>query len=90
MTKEKNSGVKICLISSHGGHLRELLDATNSVNGAKYYVTCRTDHTVQLLQDEPHYFVIDPHLSFWKYFVNTAQSLDSPTDTDNWILLADV
>jgi UDP-N-acetylglucosamine:LPS N-acetylglucosamine transferase len=66
---------RICLISSHGGHLRELLDATSSVAGDKYYVTCRTAHTQELLADERAFFVIDPHLSLIKYLLNALQSL---------------
>lgn len=67
--------IKICLISSHGGHLRELLNATNGVEGEKYYVTKRTAHTKELLNKERHYFVIDPHKSVLKYVLNTLQSL---------------
>ncbi len=66
---------KICLISSHGGHLRELLDATDQVPGDKYYVTCRAPHTMELLSDRRRYFVIDPHKSLTKYLVNALQSL---------------
>lgn len=67
--------LKICLISSHGGHLHELEKSTKSVLGEKYYVTYKTPHTQQLLADENKYFVIDPHLSKWKYLLNTCQSL---------------
>jgi beta-1,4-N-acetylglucosaminyltransferase len=71
---EKKSDIKICLISSHGGHLRELLDATENVIGNKYYVTYETQHTRGLLNNYPHYFIIDPHKSLLKYFINTLQS----------------
>jgi len=70
MSKE----IKICLISSHGGHLRELLDATENVIGNKYYVTYKTKHTKGLLKEYPHYFIIDPYKSLIKYFINTIQS----------------
>lgn len=69
-----NKEIKICLISSHGGHLRELLDATENVIGNKYYVTYKTKHTQELLKNSRHYFIIDPHKSLLKYFVNTLQS----------------
>jgi beta-1,4-N-acetylglucosaminyltransferase len=69
------SSIKICLISSHGGHLRELLNAANEVKGEKYYVTCKTRHTEELLRENKHYFVIDPHKSIFKYLMNTMQSL---------------
>jgi beta-1,4-N-acetylglucosaminyltransferase len=67
--------LRICLISSHGGHLHELINATENVRGMKYFVTYRTSHTIQLLAEETRYFVIDPHLSRWKYLVNAFQSL---------------
>ena len=67
--------VKICLVSSHGGHLRELLNATRDVKGKKYFVTYPTAHTRQLLQMERRYFVIDPHLSRAKYLLNGVQSI---------------
>jgi len=69
------SDVRICLISSHGGHLRELLDATNQVTGDKYYVTYRTRHTLELLHDRRCHFVIDPHKSVAKYLMNALQSI---------------
>ena len=67
--------IKICLISSHGGHLRELLDATAEVKGDKYFVTQKAMHTAEILAGERHYFILDPHLSWGKYAVNLLQSL---------------
>lgn len=67
--------IKICLISSHGGHLRELLNATEDVLGNKYYVTYRTKHTIDVLKNYRHYFIIDPHKSLLKYAINLIQSL---------------
>jgi beta-1,4-N-acetylglucosaminyltransferase len=67
---------KICLISSHGGHLRELLDATENVSGEKYIVTHRTAHTEEILVAAKHYFILDPHLSFLKFAFNFMQSLN--------------
>jgi beta-1,4-N-acetylglucosaminyltransferase len=66
---------KICLISSHGGHLRELLAATENVDGEKYIVTHRAAHTEEILSGAKHYFILDPHLSFLKYAFNFLQSL---------------
>ena len=51
------------------------MKATRAVQGNKYYVTYKTPHTQQILADANKYFVIDPHLSKWKYLVNTCQSL---------------
>ena len=67
--------IKICLISSHGGHLRELLNDSAGVIGEKYYVTFRTGHTVELLENLPHYFIRDPYKSYWKFVLNSLQSL---------------
>jgi beta-1,4-N-acetylglucosaminyltransferase len=66
---------KICLISSHGGHLRELLAATENVSGDKYFVTHKTIHSEEILVDDKHYFILDPHLSLFKFAVNFFQSL---------------
>lgn len=67
--------IKLCLIASHGGHLRELLDATETVVGKKYYVTHKTQHTVDTLKRMRHYFVLDPHKSLLKYIINSVQSV---------------
>lgn len=66
---------KLCLISSHGGHLHELTQATRGVAGRKYWVTYKTKHTRALLAAEKHYFVIDPCTNKFKYLVNALQSL---------------
>lgn len=71
-TREK---IKICLISSHGGHLHELTEATKGVMGDVYWVTFRTKHTEALLKDRPHYFIIDPVVSKPKFILNAFQSL---------------
>lgn len=66
---------KICLISSHGGHLHELTEATKGVVGNIYWVTFRTKHTEVLLKDKRHYFIIDPVTSKLKFLLNAFQSL---------------
>jgi beta-1,4-N-acetylglucosaminyltransferase len=71
----ENRKIKICLISSHGGHLRELLDATENVIGNKYYVTHKTQHTTDTLSNARRYFVLDPHKSLIKYMINSFQSI---------------
>lgn len=67
--------VKICCISSHGGHLHELSEAIKGVSGNMYWVTYRTKHTEVLLKDKPHYFIIDPVTSRPKFIFNAIQSL---------------
>lgn len=69
------TGLRVCLISSHGGHLRELLQATQGIPGDAYFVTCRTKHTVAVLAGRRRYFVVDPHVSWAKYALNGLQSL---------------
>lgn len=71
MQKQK----KICLISSHGGHLHELTEAVQNVRGNMYWVTFRTKHTEALLKDKRHYFVIDPVTCKPKFLLNAFQSL---------------
>lgn len=72
----KKDNIKICLISSHGGHLHELTQATIGVAGEKYWITFRTKHTEKLLKNVKHYFIIDPHVTKWKYLINTWQSFN--------------
>lgn len=69
------ASLKICLISSHGGHLRELMNATDNVKGDKYFVTHRTRHTEDVLSCQRHYFIIDPHKSRFKFMSNAIQAL---------------
>lgn len=72
---QKKSQTKICLISSHGGHLHELTEAIQNVQGNMYWVTFRTKHTEALLKNRTHYFIIDPVTSKLKFLLNTFQSL---------------
>lgn len=74
MEKQKKP-VKICLVSSHGGHLHELTEATQHVWGDMYWVTFKTKHTKALLKDKSHYFIIDPVISRPKFLLNAFQSL---------------
>jgi UDP-N-acetylglucosamine:LPS N-acetylglucosamine transferase len=70
------TNIKICLISSHGGHFHELINATKGVEGNIYWVTFKSKHTLILLKDKPHYFLIDPVVSIWKYILNAFQSFN--------------
>ena len=73
--ERKDDDVRICLISSHSGHFRELLNATQDVVGDCYYVTHGTPHTRKALADKRSYFLPDPHRSFIRYGLNAAASL---------------
>lgn len=67
--------MKICLISSSGGHLRELLNATEGIISDRYYVTQRALHTEDILRNQRHYFIIDPHKSIIQFVMNALQAL---------------
>lgn len=63
-------------VSSGGGHLKELLDAIPSYNSLKqHYITFRNGHTENFLKNKEHSFIIDPHVSKFKYLINFFQSL---------------
>lgn len=66
---------KICLISSHGGHLHELSQAIKDINGDFYWVTHKTNHTKKILSNKEHYFIIDPNIKKWKFLLNAFQSI---------------
>lgn len=66
---------KICLVSSHGGHLHEIISATKGVVGDMYWVTYKTPHTEALLAQKRHYFIIDPVTSKVKFIFNAVESL---------------
>lgn len=68
----------IIAISSGGGHLTELkyslsLLERNITNIT--FVVCRTPYTKNDLQQQKHFFIIDPHISKFKFLLNGLQSL---------------
>jgi beta-1,4-N-acetylglucosaminyltransferase len=66
---------KILAISSGGGHLTELLISLENINkNDVIFVVNKTGHTKKTLQNYKHYFVIDPHISVFKYILNFLQS----------------
>jgi beta-1,4-N-acetylglucosaminyltransferase len=72
---ESKPSIKICLISSHGGHLRELLNVAENIRGEKYFVSHRSLQAEDLLKGKKHYFIIYPYKSVMKYLWNGIQSL---------------
>ena len=72
----ENNKIKVCIISSAGGHLTQALllaqDLEKKYN--LYYVTYGLPHIRKLLRDKKAYYIIDPHLSFSKYLINFLQS----------------
>jgi beta-1,4-N-acetylglucosaminyltransferase len=66
---------KIIGISSAGGHLSELIKVIpSSYEEEIVYITFKNGHTKDTLKDKPHFFVIDPHVSKIKFFINFIQS----------------
>ena len=62
-------------ISSGGGHLTELFGAIpNSIINEVNYVTYKNGHTQKSLKGKSHFFILDPHLSKFKYLINFFQS----------------
>ena len=73
---QKKSQTKICLISSHGGHLHELTEAIQNVQGNMYWVTFRTNHTEALLKDKTLYHLLQEHP---KVIISTGAGIAIPT-----------
>lgn len=70
--------LKICCISSHGGHLHELEEALKDVDQSQmYWVTYKTKHTQMVMRSKHrrHYFIIDPVTSKFLFVLNALQSL---------------
>lgn len=70
--------LKICCISSHGGHLHELEKALKDMKQSQmYWVTYKTPHTKMVMESKGrrHYFIIDPVTSKPLFLVNALQSL---------------
>lgn len=70
--------LKICCISSHGGHLHELEEALRNVNqSGMYWVTYKTKHTKMVMESKGrrHYFIIDPVTKKYLFIINALQSL---------------
>lgn len=68
-------GKKIICISSHGGHLHEMIEATKGVEGNFCWCTHKTDATKGSLNGKPHHFIIDPCTSKFKFGINAIQAL---------------
>lgn len=69
-----NDCIRVCCVSSHGGHLHELSEAVKDVIGSKCWITYRTKHTRNLLKNKRHHFIIDPVTSKLKFLINAIQS----------------
>lgn len=67
---------KIVGISSAGGHLLELMKSIpSSYENEVIYITFKNGLTIDTLKNKSRFFIIDPHISKFKYVINFLQSL---------------
>jgi len=69
---------KILAISSGGGHLTELIHSIKDISISREditYVVFKTEYTKETLKGTNHYFIIDPHISKFKYLINAIWAL---------------
>lgn len=67
--------LKICCISSHGGHLHELEGAMEGIEGNIVWITQKTKASQATLDGKPHHFILDPNVSKIKFAINSIQAL---------------
>ena len=67
--------LKICCISSHGGHLHEMTSAMKGVGGNIVWLTHKTKASQITLKGKPHHFILDPNVSKLKFAINSLQAL---------------
>ena len=70
-----NKHLKICCISSHGGHLHEMMGAMNGIEGNIVWLTHKTKASQVTLAGKPHHFILDPNVSKMKSAINAIQAL---------------
>lgn len=68
-------GLKICCISSHGGHLHEMMGAMEGIEGNIVWITHKTKASQVTLNGKPHHFILDPNVSKIKFAINALQAL---------------
>lgn len=67
---------KIVAISSPGGHLLEIIKALpSSYENEVIHITFKNGLTIDTLKSKKKFFIIDPHISKFKYVLNFLQSL---------------
>ncbi|MBI4020147.1 MAG: hypothetical protein HY367_02345 [Candidatus Aenigmarchaeota archaeon] len=68
--------IKLCLLSSAGGHLTELMQLESVYRKwPHFFVTFRREDSANILQGESAYFIKDPKRNPVKLAINMAQSL---------------
>lgn len=73
----KHKRLRICIAASAGGHLTQaiMIAAKLREKYSVYLVTYRLPHFLENIEGLPTFFVINPHISYWKYLVNFFQAL---------------
>lgn len=64
----------VLLVCSSGGHLREALAAMGDAFSTIDVATYRVEHVKTIPCARRVFYLIDPHVSAWKYAVNALQS----------------
>lgn len=66
--------MKICLVSSAGGHLSEALKIGENVIGEKFYVTFYSPHLGETLDGKEYQVVMDPRRNPARFVINFLQA----------------
>lgn len=66
--------LKICCISSHGGHLHEMMGAMDGIEGDIVWLTHKTKASQMTLNGKSHHFILDPNVSKIKFGINAFQA----------------
>lgn len=66
---------RFLVVCAAGGHLREALVSIDGVVEDFDLATFRQDHVKAIPGVKRLHYLIDPHISLWKYVVNLLQSL---------------
>tara|TARA_B110000902_G_scaffold264484_1_gene346113 strand:- start:1480 stop:1932 length:453 start_codon:yes stop_codon:yes gene_type:complete len=66
----------IVAIASGGGHLSELQNVIPEGEKSEItYITDKSGHTKGSLREVKHLFIVNPHISSFKYFINACQAI---------------
>jgi beta-1,4-N-acetylglucosaminyltransferase len=66
---------RVLVVCSAGGHLREALAAIGHTIPSFDLATFQVDHVKEIPSVRRLFYLIDPHVSLWKYMVNAVQSV---------------
>ncbi len=71
----KKGAYRFLIVCAAGGHLREALSSIEGVVDDFDLATFRQDHVKSIPGVKRLHYIIDPHISIWKYAINLIQSL---------------